>query len=68
MSSFNSEAIREIEYFEDEEVLEIMFTSGKTYKYYAVEQKVYNDFLKADSKGRFYNERIKGYYDSVKLV
>ena len=63
-----SSVIREIEYFEDERVLEITFLSKSRFVYYFVEPETFKDFANADSKGRFYNERIKGFYDSSKSL
>lgn len=47
--------------------LTILFQSGKRYDYDSVEQTVFDDFLQADSKGRFFNEEIDGVY-SYRLV
>lgn len=62
-----STVIKSIEYFEKEEVLEIVFLRGASYAYYFVEPKKFQDFANAESKGAFYNEKIKGIYDSSKL-
>ena len=41
--------------------------SGETYVYYEVEEWVFEDFKKADSKGIFLNTNIKGKYNYSKL-
>jgi len=62
MPTVNSSAIREIEFDELTNRLQITFTSGKTYTYYAVPRSVYEALLRAPSKGAFYNEYIKDQY------
>ncbi len=41
--------------------------SGETYVYYEVEEWVFEDFKRADSKGIFLNANIKGRYEYSKL-
>jgi hypothetical protein len=41
--------------------------SGLTYVYYDVEEWVFQEFLQADSKGIFLNERVKPGYQFGKL-
>ena len=41
--------------------------SGETYVYYEVEEWVFADFKRADSKGTFLNTNIKGRYNFSKL-
>lgn len=41
--------------------------SGDTYVYYEVEEWVFEDFKRADSKGNFLNTNIKGQYNYGKL-
>ena len=38
--------------------LDIEFTSGTTYRYFAVPERVFHEFLAAESKGAFFNRRI----------
>lgn len=46
----------------EDEVLEIRFTNGGVYHYFGVPPDVCLDFLKADSKGRYFNRYIRGVY------
>jgi len=39
----------------------------KKYIYYDVTETIYIAFLNADSKGKFYNENVKGYYESKRI-
>jgi KTSC domain len=57
-----SSAIQSIEFDELTNTLQITFTSGKTYTYYAVPRSIYERFLNAPSKGTFFNEYIKDRY------
>ncbi len=43
-------------------VLEIRFESGRIYQYYNVPEEVYNAMLTAPSKGKYFNESIRGKY------
>ena len=41
--------------------------SGETYVYYNLESWVFDEFIQADSKGRYLNDQIKGRYNYGKL-
>jgi KTSC domain-containing protein len=62
MPRVESSMIRRIEYEEAARELEITFTSGRTYVYFDVPKSVYDRFLKATSKGQFFNDHIKDQY------
>ncbi|MEX2716736.1 MAG: KTSC domain-containing protein [Candidatus Sigynarchaeota archaeon] len=53
--------------YSDEAALDIEFTSGATYRYFAVPEQLVHDFLAADSKGAFFNRRIRSTYPCTKL-
>jgi hypothetical protein len=59
--------IAAINYFEPESILEIGLQNGKTYVYFDVPKEVYDEMLLAESKGKFYNWRVKGLYNSLLL-
>lgn len=62
----SSTLIKSANYFPDEKILELTFhTSTFVYKYVEVPPEVFNAFIAADSLGRFYNEQIKGVFDSI---
>jgi hypothetical protein len=63
-----SSLIHSVEYFEDEEVLEIRFhyNTNYVYAYFDFPLETYRDFLANDSQGKFYNDFIKGMYGSSK--
>jgi hypothetical protein len=54
----SSETIAEIGY--QDATLEILFTSGAVYQYFDVPGVVYDELMRADSHGRFFNEHVRG--------
>lgn len=50
-----------------EAALDIEFTSGAKYRYFAVPVQVFHEFLSTDSKGVFFNRRIRPSYQCTKL-
>jgi hypothetical protein len=57
-----SSTIAAIGYDEATETLEVEFVSGAVYRYRSVNRDVFEDFRAATSKGRFFNEQIRGAY------
>ena len=43
-------------------VLELQFRNGTVYQYFLVPPRVYRDLLGAGSKGRYFNQNIRGRY------
>ncbi len=56
-----------IGYDEPKRILELEFRSGSVYRYINVPAAIYHEMMAAESKGRFYNRRIKKHYKSQKL-
>ena len=48
--------------------LKVEFNSGAIYEYNNVSPDVYESLCKADSQGKFFNEKIKHSYDYTKLL
>lgn len=46
----------------------VQYKNGSMYLYNKVPKKVYEELLKAESKGRFVNESIKGKYEYNKVA
>ncbi|MEG4344529.1 KTSC domain-containing protein [Microcoleus sp. A003_D6] len=67
MMSVDSEMARSIGYDEEEQVLQIEFSSGSVYQYSDVEPEIWESFQDADSTGKFFNSEIKGYYSSRRV-
>ena len=47
--------------------LDLMFDSGRTYRYAGVSAALAQRFAEAPSKGRFYNQEIRGRYACTEL-
>lgn len=62
-----SSNIRSIGYDPKAQALEVEFKSGSLYRYSGVPASVYDTFVAAPSKGRFFDSRIKDRYPTVKL-
>jgi hypothetical protein len=62
MPGVDSSAMWRISYDDTRHELAVTFKTGKTYTYFEVPEDVYEDFLSAPSKGRFFNERIRDRY------
>jgi hypothetical protein len=63
MPNVSSTAIQRVDYDEVTCHLRITFVTGNVYKYYDVPRGIYECFLRASSKGAFFNEHIKDHYD-----
>jgi hypothetical protein len=62
MAQVESEAIDEIDYEAARSTLFVRFAHGGWYSYFAVRRSVYESFIAADSKGRFFHEHIRDCY------
>ncbi|MGQ4275045.1 KTSC domain-containing protein [Terrihabitans sp. B22-R8] len=59
-----STAISNIRYLPADRELDVTFLgSGRTYTYLGVEPDIHDEFLRARSKGRFFNARIRDHYE-----
>jgi hypothetical protein len=68
MPEVSSTAIQRIDYDETSRHLWITFVTGNVYKYYDVPRGIYECFLRAPSKGAFFNENIKDRYDFAQTL
>ena len=59
-----SSAISSVGYDPRSKTLEVEFQSGSVYDYHGVPREVYESFLAASSKGRFFSRRIRNLYES----
>lgn len=53
----NSSLIKEAKF--TDEVLSVEFTNGTKYNYIGVPKNVYEEFMTAESKGKFFTQNIK---------
>lgn len=60
-----SSVIAEIGY--EDEVMEVRFNNGGAYRYFNVPPEVCLNLLRADSKGRFFNQEIRGEYPCKRI-
>lgn len=60
-----SRVIAEIGY--EDEVMEVRFNNGGVYRYFNVPPEVCLDFLRASSKGHFFNHEIRGEYPCKRI-
>ena len=58
----SSSAISSVGYDERSSVLEVEFRSGVVYDYFKVPPRIYQDLLKAPSKGSFLSRRVRDRY------
>jgi KTSC domain len=61
----DSSSINSIGY--EKNVLEVCFRNGGLYQYFDVPEQVVVSLMRADSKGRFFNQEIRGRYPANKL-
>jgi KTSC domain len=54
-------------YDNNENILQVEFHNGTVYQYEGVEPETWKDFYCADSVGSFFNEQIKGQYESERI-
>lgn len=62
MILIKSKFIKAVEYDELTEVLKVLIGT-KIYYHYAVPDSVFKNFMISESKGNFYNKKIRGKYD-----
>jgi hypothetical protein len=60
MAHIVSSVIKEAVHQEEKQEMFIKFVSDKVYRYLEVPRSIYEELLKAESAGSFFNERIKG--------
>ncbi|MDB5450908.1 MAG: hypothetical protein JWQ52_2036 [Phenylobacterium sp.] len=63
----DSTAIQAIDYDAERAKLLVRFVSGEQYIYVGVPGEVHRSFLEADSKGRFFQAKIRDHYPFNKL-
>ena len=60
--SVASSNVRSIGYDQQTQTLEVEFYSGSVYQYYSVSEHIYQELMKAPSKGKFLHMYIKNSY------
>jgi KTSC domain-containing protein len=59
--------MRSVGYQRRGRILEIEFQSGAVYQYVDVPAGVYEEFWKAESKGKYFNDEIRDAYSFVRV-
>lgn len=59
--------IKKIGYNKSKQELFVEFNSGNQYKYMKVQQDIYSSFKDAESKGKFFQQTIKGCFDYERI-
>lgn len=59
MVPVKSSAITQVGYDEQTSTLRILFRAGFAYEFYVVPRRVFEAFLEAESKGRFFDEELR---------
>jgi hypothetical protein len=54
-------------YQEQRAILELEFQSGAVYRYLGVPEPIYRELLNAESKGRYFNQRIRNRFPYAKI-
>jgi hypothetical protein len=63
-----SSNVHSIGHNKDTKILTVKFIDGgRLYEYYNVSEETYNNFLNAESKGKFLDYKIKPYYSYKKV-
>jgi len=58
-SPVRSSALRSVGYDEQQQTLEIEFTSGAVYRYFDVPPEVYRGLMAAESHGRYFHQHVR---------
>jgi KTSC domain len=68
----DSDALKMINYDEDEHILEATFNNNRTYQYLQVSNKMWTDFLNViysgASAGAFLNKKVKPFYKCIEVT
>ena len=65
--SVDSSVIAEVGYDESSAILEVVFTTGRTYHYFRVPPSEHQNLLNAKSIGGYFNRRIRPRYRGVEI-
>jgi KTSC domain-containing protein len=67
LHTVDSEMVHAAGYDDAEGELEVVFTNGRTYRYKQVPRRIYQELMKADSKGQYMRANVMGTYDYYTL-
>jgi lysyl-tRNA synthetase class 2 len=64
---FESSVIRSADYDPEVLTLEVVFTTGRHYRYFDVPESEYDGLITASSAGAYFNTHIRDQYDFIEL-
>lgn len=67
MKPVSSSMLNAVGYDKDEKKLTVEFSNGATYEYEEVEPEIYEEFVNADSVGKYFLYKIKPNYTGVRI-
>jgi hypothetical protein len=59
----DSDVFHAIGYDDEVQILELIFNSGQIYQYRGVPHEVYDQLMKAESKGNYFHENIRDEFE-----
>ena len=62
-----SSSIASAGYLAEGSTLEVEYRNGSVYQYFAVPKSLFESLLRAESKGMFVSERIRGHYPYLRV-
>lgn len=57
-----STLVAKVGYVPEYKVLEIEFQDGRSYQYFGVPERIFKGLMAAESRGRYFNERVRDAY------
>lgn len=63
----DSQTLASVHYSPDRLVMELGFRNGSAYAYFDVPSVAYDELLRADSKGRYFNHHIRNHFRAQRL-
>lgn len=67
LHTVESEMVHAAGYDDAESELEVVFTNGRTYRYKEVPRRIYEELMRAASKGEYMRASVMGTYDYYTL-
>jgi len=67
-TSVDSSSLASVGYSSDDCTMVIEFSNGSVYRYSAVSRQVYEEIMRADSKGAYFNRCVRPVFPHEKLA
>jgi KTSC domain len=66
-TAVESTSLISVGFAKEARILEIEFRTGVVYRYFAVPQSIFEEFKRAESKGRYFTQSIRGKYQFQRI-